>query len=90
MPNSPPAQLAQLLERLGLATGGQVASVAPAVRRLAGALPEFDSVWIDALAQRRLLTSLQASWLNAGRGSELRLGPYLLRQRLLTPAGAAS
>jgi eukaryotic-like serine/threonine-protein kinase len=90
MPNSPPAALVQLLEQLGLATSGQIASVAPAVRRLAGELPEFESVWIDALAQRRLLTPFQASWLSAGRGSDLRIGPYVLRQRLLTPAWAES
>ena len=45
---------------------------------LAGDLPLFDSLWIDALAQSRLLTGYQAAECNAGRGDRLTVGPFLL------------
>jgi len=90
MPHSPPADLVALLERLGLATSGQVESVAPAVRRLAGELPPFESVWIDALAQRRLLTPYQAAQLIAGHGDNLQIGPYIVRAKLSTPTWATA
>ncbi len=45
-------------------------------------LPLFDSVWIDALAQARLLTPFQAREINAGRGEQLLVGPYVLRRRV--------
>src|SRR4051812_47369938 len=88
MPHSPPAEFVELLERLGLATSGQIASVAPVVRRLAGELPPFESVWIDALAQRRLLTPYQASQLITGHGEALQIGPYIVRSKLSSPAWA--
>ena len=65
-----------------MAAPGEVAAVAGRVRRLARDLPSFESVWIDALAQARLLTPLQAAELRAGRGRSLRVGPYLLYERL--------
>src|SRR5688572_12899031 len=88
MPLPTPPQLTELLDRLGLATSGQVASVAPAVRRLAGDLPDFESVWVDALVQRRLLTPFQAAKLNAGHGEDLAVGPFVLRAQLWSPAWA--
>ncbi len=60
------------------------------VGRLAKDLPRFDSVWIDALAQARVLTPFQAAELNAGRGGALRVGPFLLGQRLAHPCYVAS
>ncbi|NQU22620.1 MAG: protein kinase [Candidatus Nealsonbacteria bacterium] len=86
MRDSPPPQLTTLLEHLGLATAGQVAAVAPRVRRLARDLPRFESVWVDALAQARVLTPFQAAELNAGRGDLLRVGPYVLCGSLPGPA----
>ncbi len=74
----PSEQLVALLERLRLATGGQVRSHRPQVRRLAGELGFFDSVWIDALAQDRLLTPFQAREINAGRTGGLEVGPFVL------------
>jgi serine/threonine protein kinase len=84
MGNSPPANLVQLLARLRLATPEQVAAAAPLARRLAGDLPDFESVWVDALAQRRVLTRWQAAEINAGRADQLALGPYVL----LSPAAS--
>ena len=68
MPELPPAELVATLERLGLASGEQVARMGRRVGRLARELPRFDSVWIDALAQDGVLTPFQAAELNAGRG----------------------
>ena len=59
--------------------------MAPRVRRLSGDLPDFESVWIDALAQARLLTPFQAAEINAGRGPLLLKGPYVLLRPLAGP-----
>ncbi len=80
--HEPPPPLIALLGRLGLAGPGEVRKAEKYVRRLARDLPQFESVWIDALAQARLLTPFQAAQLNAGRGELLRVGPYLLCQPL--------
>ena len=90
MPELPPAELVATLERLGLATAEQVARMGRRVGRLAKDLPRFDSVWIDALAQARVLTPFQAAELNAGRGGSLRVGPFLLCERLAHPCYVAS
>jgi eukaryotic-like serine/threonine-protein kinase len=81
----PPAQLTAMLERLGLATAAEVAGMGRRVKRLAHDLPRFESVWVDALSQARILTPFQAAEINAGRGQRLRLGPYVLRDRLPHP-----
>ncbi|HVX10886.1 MAG TPA: protein kinase [Pirellulales bacterium] len=84
MKDSPPAALVDLLAGLGLARGGELRGVAGRARRLAGGLPQFDSVWIDALVQARLLTPWQAVELNAGRGAALKAGPFVIFDRLAT------
>jgi serine/threonine protein kinase len=70
------------MERLSLATPAQVRGVTRLVRRLAEGLPLFESVWVDALAQVRLLTPFQAAEINAGRGPLLKVGPFVLTHRL--------
>lgn len=80
----PPEKLVSLLERLQLANRAQLLSVGRHVNRLANDLPRFESVWIDALAQARYITPYQAAELNAGRGMELAVGPFLLEQPLET------
>ncbi len=82
MNDHPSEPLLQLLARLRLATPGQVQSQAAQVRRLAGDLPPLDSVWVDALAQARLLSPYQAAQINAGRGDHLAIGPYVLVRQL--------
>ncbi len=79
----PPADLVELLERLKLATADKVRSVYPLVRKLAGELPSFSPVWVDALALAGLLTPFQAMKINAGRGEQLHVGPYILKAPLL-------
>lgn len=78
MPHEPPDNLIELLAGLGLATREQVEGVAGRVKRLAGELPLFESVWVDALCQARVLTPFQAAEINAGRGDRLAIGPYVL------------
>ncbi len=81
----PPTELVEKLERLGLVTAAQVAGVARYVHRLAKDLPTFDSIWIDTLAQARAITPFQAARLNAGEGESLRVGSFVLCERLAHP-----
>ncbi len=85
MPERASQELIASLERLGLARPTHVAQMSRRVRRLARDLPVFDSVWIDALAQARVLTPFQAAEWHAGRAESLRVGPYVLCDRLSHP-----
>jgi eukaryotic-like serine/threonine-protein kinase len=85
MRGEPPEKLVALLERLNLATAEQVRAARAHVRRLAGELPDFESVWVDALAQSRQITPFQAIEINAGRGDRLAWGPYVLCSPLPSP-----
>lgn len=89
MREPPPPELITLVERLGLATAADIGQMGRRVRRLARDLPRFDSVWVDALAQARIVTPFQAAEINAGRGESLRIGPYLLCSPLRRPDYAA-
>jgi serine/threonine protein kinase len=81
--------LLDLLSRLGV-TESQVVAVARRARRLARGLPLFESAWVDALAQTRRLSGYQAAEINAGRGQQLRIGPYIIWQPLEWPLYARS
>lgn len=81
MREPPPDELTERLARLGLATAEQVGSVRGRVRRLARELPAFESVWVDALAQARILTPYQAARINSGEEQRLRIGPYTVLAR---------
>ena len=78
LPEQPPQSLVDLLIRLGLSSAAGVERMRGRVRRLARDLPVFESVWVDALAQARVITPYQAAEINAGRGERLALGPYVL------------
>jgi hypothetical protein len=52
------------------------------VRELAGDLPDFDSVWLDALVRRRLLTAWQARQLEQDPCGRLSGGSWQLREAL--------
>lgn len=80
MREPPPAQLASLLERLGLASIRDLENVQSVVHRMSGDLPQFESVWIDALRKARILTHFQAAELHAGRGEALKIAHYVLCQ----------
>ncbi|HEV3007101.1 MAG TPA: protein kinase, partial [Pirellulales bacterium] len=82
MTDAPSKELVELLSRLGLATAPQAHSMRGRVSRLARGVPAFESVWVDALAQARLLTPFQAAELHEGRGAGLELGTFALHRRL--------
>ena len=75
----PSAQLVSRLQRLGLCTRRDFRACYPIVRRLSRDLPTFDSVWIDALRQRKRLTHYQANVLEVSDGASLRIGPCLVQ-----------
>jgi eukaryotic-like serine/threonine-protein kinase len=86
---TPPAELVALLSRLGLATPRQVRAAYRHTRRLAKDLALFDSVWVDALVQARILTPFQAAAINEGRGENLRVGSFtLVRPQTNTASGS--
>lgn len=89
MRGEPSENLVNLLARLKLATAAEVHGVAARVKRLAGDLPDFESVWVDALAQSRVLTPFQSAEINAGRGDALAHGPYVILHALGQPHYAA-
>ncbi len=75
---TPSENLIQLLSRLRLCTRRDLEQCEPAVRNLAQNLPDFDSVWIDALVQRNVLTAWQADVLQSSTPDRLKVGEYLL------------
>ncbi len=79
---SPSAQLVRLLTDLDLCQPRDLRACQGQVRRLARDLPAFDSVWVDALVQRRRLTPYQAEVLLSGDPESLAAGPCVLRDRL--------
>ncbi len=80
----PPAELIELLERLHLAHATDLVAVQGRVRQMAGELPLFPSIWVDALAQARRITPLQAAEINARRGRRLAVGPFVLTSPILS------
>ncbi|MBS0260778.1 MAG: serine/threonine protein kinase [Planctomycetes bacterium] len=52
------------------------------VRTLAYDLPAFDSVWLDALVQIGRLTPYQARLLESARPTDIRVGPFVVTQRV--------
>lgn len=67
-----------VLSRYDLATPADVRRCRPQVKRLARDLPTFDSVWIDALTQARVLTPFQAKLLESDQPQRLQVGPCVL------------
>jgi serine/threonine-protein kinase len=78
MSADPPTDLVELVERLKLASADNVRGVYPLVQKLAGDLPLFSTLWVDALVVAKRLTPFQGMEINAGRGKQLRMGPYVL------------
>lgn len=78
----PSEKLLGLLESLQLCSGSELRSCEPLVRQLAQDLPDFDSVWVDALVLNGCLTTWQADILLSADPPALRVGEYLLESRL--------
>jgi hypothetical protein len=79
----PPSEsLERFLVECGLCQRGELRRCRGRVRRLVHDLPAFDSVWIDALLQARVLTGYQARVLSSSDPTRLRVGPCVLVERL--------
>lgn len=79
---SPSERLIQLLTTNGLCTRAELNHCEPHVRRLCYDLPDFDSVWLDALVQQRFLTPWQAERLQADEVDQIVVGRFRLQQPL--------
>lgn len=80
---SPSERLIQTLTASGLCTRAEIDQCEPLVRRLSQDLPDFDSVWLDALVQQNSLTPWQAEQLSSFDASSL----VLREDFLLKPLG---
>jgi serine/threonine protein kinase len=75
-------ELSHQLQSLGLCTPRDLKRCRARVRRMSRDLPAFDSVWIDALVQRRRLSPYQAKLCMAAGPEELAVGPLVLVERI--------
>ncbi|MEQ9412149.1 MAG: protein kinase [Fuerstiella sp.] len=78
----PSENLMQLLIELQLCEQKDIVRCERIVRRLCHDLPDFDSVWLDALVQQKTLTAWQAGALQSKDPSSIRIDDYLLRDVL--------
>jgi eukaryotic-like serine/threonine-protein kinase len=78
----PSRRLQQILLGLKLCSPRDLRRCASRVKALSADLPAFDSVWLDALVQRRLLTSWQAQTIEAEQPELLRIGPCVVEDRI--------
>lgn len=79
---SPSERLIQLLTSTGLCTRPELDSCEPIVRQLCHDLPDFDSVWLDALVQRGFLTPWQAERVVEDRVDQIQVGRFLCLQAI--------
>lgn len=82
----PSDRLSDLLRDQGLTECARWSECEPIVRELARELPDFDSVWLDAMVQRELLTPWQASQLQLEQPGRVVVGGRQLRE----PLGSAT
>lgn len=73
---TPSDRLVRLLTTQRLCTQAEIDSCEPFVRQLCRDLPDFDSVWLDALVQRRLITAWQADQLQSDNPETILAGRY--------------
>ncbi len=78
----PPQKLEDLLIRLEVCSSADLSRAGRIVHSLCRDLPDFDSVWLDALVQSRVITPWQAEQLQGEQPDVVRCGEYLLRQPL--------
>lgn len=79
---TPSDRLVEILTDQKLCTRAELIHCEPYVRRLCHDLPDFDSVWLDALVQQRLLTAWQADQLQIEDADSITIGRFQ-RQRVL-------
>ena len=73
---SPSERLSQILTQTGLCSRTELEHCEPIVRRLSHDLPDFDSVWLDALVQQRYLTPWQAERLQTNEADQIVVGRF--------------
>ncbi|MEZ6132575.1 MAG: protein kinase [Planctomycetaceae bacterium] len=78
----PSDKLMCLLTELKLCSVADLEACEPRVRRLCHDLPDFDSVWIDALVQQQTLTPWQADVLHSRSPSRLLVEEFSLRDQI--------
>jgi serine/threonine protein kinase len=78
----PSRRLQQILLGLKLCSPRELRRCASRVKALSADLPAFDSVWLDALVQRRVLTSWQAQTIEADQPELLKIGPCMVEDRI--------
>ena len=80
----PSDNLIRILGELQLASPNVVAQCESSVKTLCHDLPDFDSVWLDALVQRSVLTAWQAQVLQGSEDAAglLSAGDFVLQQPL--------
>ena len=79
---TPSDRLVEILTDQKLCSKAELMHCEPYVRRLCHDLPDFDSVWLDALVQQRFLTAWQADHLQTDAADAITIGRYQ-RQRAL-------
>ena len=79
---TPSDRLTQILTDQNLCTRSELVLCERYVRRLCHELPDFDSVWLDALVQQRFLTAWQADRLQTDEADSVVVGRFQ-RQRAL-------
>jgi len=77
---TPSDRLTKILTEQNLCTKAELSLCEPYVRRLCHDLPDFDSVWLDALVQQRFLTAWQADQLQTDEADSVVVGRFQ-RQR---------
>lgn len=79
---TPSDRLTKIFTEQNLCTKAELVLCEPYVRRLCHDLPDFDSVWLDALVQLRFLTAWQADQLQTDEAASVVIGRFQ-RQRAL-------
>lgn len=78
----PSDNLRTVLLDSGICNARELNDCEPVVRRLCHDLPDFDSAWLDALIQHRVITPWQSEVLQSDDPLALRKGNYLLLNAL--------
>ncbi|MEP3477619.1 MAG: protein kinase [Fuerstiella sp.] len=78
----PSENLTRQLKQLNLCSLRELMACEKQVDRLSDGLPDFDSVWLDVLVQRQVISRFQANLVQQGKPNELKLESLILREQL--------
>ena len=78
----PSENLTRQLSQLNLCSPKQLLACEKQVDRLSDGLPDFDSVWLDVLVQKQIISRFQANHLQQGTSAELKLESLTVREQL--------